>query len=550
MEKFRIYFLITILAALFYIPFIGNVSLFDWDEVNFAEISREMVVTQNYLQVQEKFMPFYEKPPLFFWLQSVSMQTFGVNEFAARFPNTLIGIFTLIILFRIGSRLFNPGFGMIWALTYFGSILPFLYFKSGIIDPLFNLFIFLGLYQFLKFKWKNEGIHKSELRLPRGLYLFNSALFIGLAMMTKGPVAYLIVILSFVVYFAWKQLKLFISIPHFISFTLIAWAVIFAWLGLETFYHGATFMNEFIAYQVRLFSTPDAGHAGFPGFHVIVLLLGCFPASIFAIRGFYKSKPDKDFQQDFRTWMIILFWVVFVLFSIVQSKIVHYSSMAYFPITFLASLVISNLIDGKIRLTPWMLNGLIAVISFFAIIMISAPVVGRNIHWIKPFFQKNMDTLASLDAQVHWSGWECIPGILLLAVLLFFLIGVHRQKLLFAMRTLFLGTALVVFTGLIFFIGRIEMYSQNANVDFSKSLKGKECYIKTSGFKSYIPEFYSKRMPPVHAKSDDIGWLTWENADKDVYIIAKSHLKSYWSDVPTVEIINEKNGFLFVKRTR
>jgi len=105
-----------------------------------------------------------------------------------------------------------------------------------------------------------------------------------------------------------------------------------------------------------------------------------------------------------------------------------------------------------------------------------------------------------------------------------------------------------VMTGLIFYTGRIEMYSQNASVEFCKSLEGKDCYVKTSGFKSYIPAFYSRRIPPVHAKSDDIGWLTWEPVDKDVYIIAKSHLKEYWSGVPTVDIIGEKNGFLFIKR--
>ena len=61
-----------------------------------------------------------------------------------------------------------------------------------------------------------------------------------------------------------------------------------------------------------------------------------------------KMKPEKKFQQDFRIWMIILFWVVVVLFSIVQSKIVHYSSLAYFPLNFLSALVISNILEDKI----------------------------------------------------------------------------------------------------------------------------------------------------------------------------------------------------------
>ena len=38
----------AVLAAVFFIPFLGGVHLFDWDEINFAEIAREMVVLGNY----------------------------------------------------------------------------------------------------------------------------------------------------------------------------------------------------------------------------------------------------------------------------------------------------------------------------------------------------------------------------------------------------------------------------------------------------------------------------------------------------------------------
>lgn len=48
-------------AAILFIPFLGQVHLFDWDEVNFAECAREMLVTKNYLRVQIDFQPFWEK---------------------------------------------------------------------------------------------------------------------------------------------------------------------------------------------------------------------------------------------------------------------------------------------------------------------------------------------------------------------------------------------------------------------------------------------------------------------------------------------------------
>ena len=48
----KAYAFIFIAAGLLYIPFIGNMPLFDWDEVNFAECAREMLASNNYSEVQ------------------------------------------------------------------------------------------------------------------------------------------------------------------------------------------------------------------------------------------------------------------------------------------------------------------------------------------------------------------------------------------------------------------------------------------------------------------------------------------------------------------
>ena len=65
-----VYLGIIVFAALFLLPFLGSVHLFDCDEINYAESAREMIVTGDYLTVQIDFEPFPEKPPLFFWLQA------------------------------------------------------------------------------------------------------------------------------------------------------------------------------------------------------------------------------------------------------------------------------------------------------------------------------------------------------------------------------------------------------------------------------------------------------------------------------------------------
>ena len=141
------YSAIVLMAGLLFLPFLGHVHLFDWDEINFAECAREMIVSKDYLLVQIDFKPFWEKPPLFIWMQMLSMQLFGINEYAARFPNALMGNVTLVTLFYVGKKVASERIGMWWCLLYAISWLPHIYFKSGIIDPTFNYFIFLAFFQ-------------------------------------------------------------------------------------------------------------------------------------------------------------------------------------------------------------------------------------------------------------------------------------------------------------------------------------------------------------------------------------------------------------------
>src|ERR1041385_947023 len=90
-----------------FVPFLGHVHLFDWDEINFAECAREMVVTKNYTTVQIDFLPFWEKPPLFIWMQAASMHIFANIDFAARFPNAVCGAVTLLVIYILGRRIYD-----------------------------------------------------------------------------------------------------------------------------------------------------------------------------------------------------------------------------------------------------------------------------------------------------------------------------------------------------------------------------------------------------------------------------------------------------------
>ncbi len=545
-------------AALFYIPFNGGVHLFDWDEINFAEISREMLFLGEYSRVYVNFEPFYQKPPFFFWLQAGAMHLFGVNEFAARFPNALCGVLTLPLLYLIGRRLYSHRRGLIWAGVYGASVLPFLYFKSGIIDPWFNLFIFLGLYFFILSVWKRNGTNGIDLHRNKWFYLLVGGLLIGMGILTKGHVAYLVAGLVMFVYWVWKRFRMYVHIPEFVFFSLVAFLVMTAWFGWETLKNGPEFSVEFIKYQYRLFSTPDAGHKGFPGYHFVVLLVGVFPASLFAIRAFFKMPQEESpTQQDFRLWMKILFWVVLILFSVVQSKIVHYSSLCYFPLTFLAATVIDSWLGDKISFPRGLQFGLYAVGGLYMLAIFALPWIGQNPQMIAPLFDDPF-AHANLEADVRWTGWEMLPGFLLLGLLL----GSHqlrkRNRKGPSMLLLFGGMPIFLMLTLFFFIGRIEAYSQRAALEFFKEREGQPIRAMAYGYKTYAHLFYgtptrrgqycfsSEGLYEEFQKCSDE--LLYGDVDDPVIIITRINRAEELEAMDNLEKIESRNGFVFFTR--
>jgi len=531
---------IVIISALLFIPFLGSVHLFDWDEINFAESAREMILSKDYLTVQINFQAFWEKPPLFNWFQVLSMKVFGINEFAARFPNAITGIVTLLLLFNIGKRLYNEKFGLIWVLVFAASILPHFYFKSGIIDPMFNLFIFLGIYYFFLFSSNEKPILK---------YVFLSALFIGLGILTKGPVAFLLFILTAFIYMI--SSKSYKKILNYKVILIYAFVVAFVggfWFILQLLNGNYDILVKFIEYQIRLFTIEDAGHGGFFLYHFVILFVGVFPASIFVLKSFRKKMDENIIYNSFKQWMIILFWVVLILFTIVTTKIVHYSSMCYFPMSFLASYIIFEIFENRQKFDRWMkiliafmsvlIGSLVLAIQFF--IQYKEKIIGMGL--IKDDF-----AVANLDANVYWSGFEFLVGtILIVGVLIsiFLIKNVQKQVI-----GIFISSLLFVNLTMVFIVPRVEQYSQNAAISFYKEIAKENCYLDSYGFKSYAIYYYFDKQKPENESSYDQNWLLTGNIDKQVYIVCKitseaDFIKTY----PVFKKLYSKNGFVFFKR--
>ena len=567
MKKYQV--VCTILGFLVYglifiFPTLGDFNLFDWDEINFAESSREMLVSGDFFHVQINFEPFHEKPPLFFWLQVLSMKVFGINAFAARFPNALLGVFTPIILFMMGTKIKNSSFGILWSLVYLLGLLPSLYFRTGIIDPYFNLFIFTSIY----FGY----LHFSNEEVKNKIHLVLSGFFAGLALITKGPVAVLIISIVFIFFLFIRKLKIDIMSILVFFITILGCSLI--WYGYEIWQSGPWFLIEFIKYQIELFSMPVAGHQQPFYYHVLVLLFGCFPFSFFALKIIFSSKTSPPFQALMR----ILFWVVLILFTIVSTKIVHYSSLAYFPLSYLATIEMQKLQFGK-KLSMFFKTIFIA----FAFLISTGLTMGIYALIAQPEFMyesiKDPYIQEIMKTPLDWNGFEhLIPLLIFTGSILFIALSSKRLIQSIILYLVFLGMFFSFSSKLI--LPKIDFLLQGHLIQFYDSISLDKKYISTVGFKSYAHYFYAQtdqltktddlktkkiEILDTHFDVDSfhdltksqknkyssyvVNWMIDGNIDRPCYLVTKSNRKvNQLEQNKNLDIVYNKLGYKIFKR--
>ena len=551
-------------GLMFIFPTLGDFNLFDWDEINFAESSREMLVSGDFFHVQINFEPFHEKPPLFFWLQVLSMKVFGINAFAARFPNALLGVFTPIFLFMMGTKIKNSSFGILWSLVYLLGLLPSLYFRTGIIDPYFNLFIFTSIY----FGY----LHFSNEEVKNKIHLVLSGLFAGLALITKGPVAVLIISIVFIFFLFIRKLK--IDIMSILVFFISILGCSLIWYGYEIWQSGPWFLIEFIKYQIELFSMPVAGHQQPFYYHVLVLLFGCFPFSFFALRIIFSYKISPPFQALMR----ILFWVVLILFTIVSTKIVHYSSLAYFPLSYLATIEMQKLQFGK-KLSMFFKTIFIA----FAFLISTGLTMGIYALIAQPEFMyesiKDPYIQEIMKTPLDWNGFEyLIPLLILTGSILFIALSSKRLIQSIILYLVFLGVFFSFSSKLI--LPKIDFLLQGHLIQFYDSISLDKKYISTVGFKSYAHYFYAQtdqlnktdhlktkkiEILDTHFDVDSfhdltksqknkyssyvVNWMIDGNIDRPCYLVTKSNRKvNQLEQNKNLDIVYNKLGYKIFKR--
>jgi 4-amino-4-deoxy-L-arabinose transferase-like glycosyltransferase len=139
----KLLWLLSVLAAFFYN--IHAFPLFDLDEGAFSQATREMFLRGDFLTTFLNGQPRYDKPILIYWLQALSVSTFGINEFAFRLPSAIAASLWSLLTVAFTQRISTPGKGYIAGVLMAGAAGVGIIGKAATADALLNLCLAGGL---------------------------------------------------------------------------------------------------------------------------------------------------------------------------------------------------------------------------------------------------------------------------------------------------------------------------------------------------------------------------------------------------------------------
>lgn len=286
--------LILVSSIVFFVR-LGDVGLFDVDEAVFAEATREMVQTGDWITPHYNGENRYDKPILFYWIMGISYGIFGANEWGARLPSAFAGLALLFLVYRgVGWALGSELDGFLSALTLATSLEIVYLGRAAVTDMALVLFICASVFGFFRAS-REEGSGKR-----RWYWIGWSAA--ALAVLTKGPIGVLLPGLALIP-FLWSTggLRREIRAPGFWSGLALFVLIVAPWYGVEVAVTGGDFFRAFfLKHNLHRYLGEISGHGGPVYLFILVTLVGFYPWSSFLPGAWWRAIPRT--RRELKEW--------------------------------------------------------------------------------------------------------------------------------------------------------------------------------------------------------------------------------------------------------
>jgi 4-amino-4-deoxy-L-arabinose transferase-like glycosyltransferase len=306
-----------------------SVPLIDRDEPRFAEASREMIERGDYIVPHFNNQLRLDKPPLAYWAQVASYRVFGENDFSARFPSAVAASLVALSIFAWGKRIGDERIGWWAAIIFTLSLQTFLHAKAGVADMWLVLFVTTAHWA----GWKLIENRGSKIE-NRGKWWFVFYVSLALGFLAKGPIAWTpLLTVAAMKYFS-RDVRL---APRFkfVRGILLMLALVSLWAIPALMQTHVEFFTIGIGRHVisRSFGAME-GH-GANSFGLYLLLLPFYFVTIFASFFPWSIKLPALAKKLWRErdnvdiYLLSGAAIVFIIFSLIKTKLPHYTLPAF-----------------------------------------------------------------------------------------------------------------------------------------------------------------------------------------------------------------------------
>jgi 4-amino-4-deoxy-L-arabinose transferase-like glycosyltransferase len=317
--------LMTLLLAL-WIARLGAAPLFDVDEGAFSEATRELTIGHDWGSTTLNGVDRFDKPILVYWLQAISIKTFGVNEFAARLPSALCAFFWCLALGQFAWRRYGPQVAIAATGILATALGPMMIGRAATADSLLNLLLTLSTLDL----WRH--LENGEDKPRRRAFAW-----IGLGLLAKGPVAVLIpgAAAGLWLLTGRDRSRLQRLVGDWKAWALMA-GIAAPWYVYAVARHGMAFIDGFLLHHnLERFTGSMEGHAGSLFYYVELLPALMMPWAPLLVPIVWHLR--QRWREPLGRFLIGWLGFVLVFFSLSGTKLPHYVLYGFTPLMLLAA---------------------------------------------------------------------------------------------------------------------------------------------------------------------------------------------------------------------
>jgi 4-amino-4-deoxy-L-arabinose transferase-like glycosyltransferase len=372
--------ILALLGAVLFLPALGRRDVWNPDEARYAEVAREMQAGGTWAVPHLNGQVYSEKPPLMFGSIIAAGQVLheisggGIDETAARLPSALAAIGALLLVYRIGERLFGRRAAWL-AAAAFGTCFKVLWQgRFGQIDMLLTALVTLAVWFWVRgYTEDRPGFYQ---------LFFLSA---GFATLAKGPVGLLPPLLSILAFLAWTKNLREIRKMH-IGLGLLLWAaVVLLWLVPAGLSAGPEYLQK-IVFKQNVTRYADPWHHIKPWYYYLTVIPAeFFPWSFLLPTGLVigwrrLASGSAATPRQRQGFLFALCWiaVTLVFFSISPAKRSVYVLTLYPALALVVGAALDRLAAEWPRDRAWLVRPLALLAGLALLLTVALPLAGRN----------------------------------------------------------------------------------------------------------------------------------------------------------------------------